>query len=83
MSTYRQFFGGGITNVETFTGDNVTTTFSLSTTVTSVDHMVVSVNGLVQQPTTHYTLVTGDIVFSEAPSSGAAITVQILNTSRA
>jgi 2-keto-4-pentenoate hydratase/2-oxohepta-3-ene-1,7-dioic acid hydratase in catechol pathway len=69
--------------VETFTGDDVTTTFNLTATVTSVNHMIVSVNGLVQQPTTHYTLVTGDLVFSEAPSNNAVITVQILNTSRA
>lgn len=83
MSTYRQFFGGGITNVETFTGDGTTTTFVLAATVTSVNHLIVSVNGLVQQPTTHYTIVTGDLVFGEAPSNNAVITVQILNTSRA
>jgi len=83
MSTYRQFFGGGITNVESFTGNGVATIFNLAATVTAVKHMIVSVNGLIQQPTVHYTLSSGDLVFSEAPPNNAAIVVQVLNTSRA
>jgi hypothetical protein len=83
MSTYRQFFGGGITDVETFAGDDVTTTFSPTTSITYADHIVITVNGLIQQPITHYTLSAGDIVFNEAPSNNAIITLQILNTSSA
>lgn len=83
MSTYRQFFGGGITAVEAFTGDGTEDTFSPTTTITSVNHVIVTVNGLVQRPTTHYTLVTGDIVFAEAPPNNAVIVLQIFGTSRA
>lgn len=61
--------------IDTFTGDNSTTTFTLSTTPTGVGQILVFIGGVHQESTTHYTLSTDDIVFNEAPPTGETITV--------
>ena len=42
--------------VDEFTGDGVTTTFTMSQTESSVSAVLVSIGGVYQQPTTNYTV---------------------------
>jgi len=59
--------------VQRFDGDNSTTTFTLTTTVSSVQDVLVSVDGVVQD-TAAYTIPDGvTLTFSAAPSSGLVI----------
>lgn len=66
---------------KTFTGDGSTLTFDIVITVNSVNNLVVSINGIQQEPFYSYTLVDGHIVqFDEAPESGDRIQVRILRS---
>ena len=54
-----------------FSGDGSTTTFTLNNTVSSEQDIVVSVDGVVQEPTGAYTVPDGvTLTFTAAPSSG-------------
>lgn len=65
----------------TFTGDGTTLNFDIITTVSSVNNLVVTVNGIQQEPFYSYTIVNGNIVsFDEAPESGDRIQVRILRS---
>jgi hypothetical protein len=58
--------------VQRFNGDNSTTTFTLTTAVSSVQDVLVSVDGVVQD-TTSYTIPDGvTLTFTAAPSTGTA-----------
>ena len=60
------------TAVQRFNGDNSDTTFTLSRTVSSVQDVLVSVDGVVQD-TSAYTIPDGTtLTFTAAPSSGTA-----------
>ena len=60
------------TAVERFNGDGSDTTFTLGRTVSSVQDVLVSVDGVVQD-TSAYTIPDGTtLTFTEAPSSGTA-----------
>ena len=64
-----------------YVGDSSTTSFSLNETVASQNNLVVSVNGILQQPGYSYTLVNGDtLVFDEVPESGDLIEVRIIKS---
>ena len=62
--------------VDSFTGDNSTLTFTLSTSVSDEDQVLVFVSNIYQQPTV-YTITGGgnDITFSAAPLAGEPINV--------
>jgi hypothetical protein len=62
--------------VDSFTGDNSTLTFTLSTSVSDEDQVIVFVSNIYQQPTV-YTITGGgnDITFSAAPLTGEPINV--------
>ena len=63
--------------VDSFTGDNSTLTFTLGTTVSAADQVIVFVSNIYQQPTGVYTI-TGsgaDITFSAAPLASEPINV--------
>ena len=70
-----------IPSVQRFSGDGSDTTFTLSQTVSSVQDVLVSVDGVVQD-TSAYTIPDGTILtFSAAPSSGTSnIFVNYLGT---
>ena len=58
------------TAVQRFNGDNSDTTFTLSRTVSSVQDILVSVDGVVQD-TSAYTIPDGTtLTFTAAPSTG-------------
>lgn len=67
-----EYGGGGaaITYVETFSGDGIATVFSLANDPLAVENTQVYINGVYQQKTAAYTLVTTDITFSSTPPIG-------------
>jgi len=67
--------------LDTFTGNGSTTTFNLSQTPTTANSLLVTVDGIVQTPTTNYTLSGSGLIFTSAPDSGTAITVTHLGFS--
>lgn len=67
-------------NVNTFTGDGVNNTFTLSTTPASIYYTIVMVGG-VWQPHTAYTIASNTITFSSIPTNGVIIEVVVLGTS--
>lgn len=68
---------GGINyTVDAFTGDGSQTVFTMSTTVSNADDIIVFVGSLYQIPTTNYTVDGGyDITFESAPPDGVPINV--------
>jgi len=65
----------------TFTGDGDTLEFDIINSVSSVNNLVVTVNGVTQEPFYSYTIINGNIVaFDEAPEDGDRIQVRILRS---
>ena len=62
-----------------FNGDGSTTAFVLSQAATTAG-VVVSINGVVQIPTTAYSVSSTTLTFTEAPLSGDVIDVRIITT---
>lgn len=68
-----------VTN-DAFTGDGTTVEFlGLSQVPASVNHMVVTINGVVQEPSTNYTFSGTQITFTNAPALSDAIEVRIFS----
>jgi len=62
-----------------FSGDGSTTTFTLNETVNSAQEIVVSVDGVVQEPTGAYTVPDGTtLTFSAAPSSNSGNNIFVM-----
>jgi hypothetical protein len=65
----------------TFTGDGTTLEFDIINSVSSVNNLVVTVNGVTQEPFYSYTIINGNIVaFDEAPEVNDRIQVRILRS---
>ena len=64
----------GVT-VDSFTGDNSTTTFTMSETPNAATGILVFVGQVYQKPTTHYTVSSNNITFDEAVPVGEPINV--------
>ena len=62
-----------------YNGDDVTTTFTLSTSSTTAA-TIVSINGVMQIPTTAYSVSGTSLVFTEAPASTDVIDARCLTT---
>ena len=62
-----------------FAGDGVNVAFTLSETA-STDSVIVSINGVVQIPTTAYSVSGTTLTFTEAPQTGDTIDARILTT---
>ncbi len=60
-----------------YTGDNSDTTFTVTSGVT-VDNCIVTENGVVQKPTTDYTVSSSTLTFGTAPATGVAIQIREL-----
>jgi len=63
--------------VDSFDGDNSTTAFTMSAESTT-DGTIVDINGVVQLPTTAYSVSGNVITFTQAPASGDKITTRLL-----
>jgi len=62
--------------VDSFTGDNSTITFSMTTEVTAEDQVIVFVGSVYQSPVTYSITGSGnDITFTSAPPAGEPINV--------
>ena len=62
-----------------FSGDGSTTTFTLSQSVNSPQEIVVSVDGVVQEPTGAYTVPDGTtLTFTAAPSSNSGNNIFVM-----
>jgi len=66
---------------ETFNGDDSTTGFTLSEAQTTAS-CIVSINGVVQLPTTAYSVSSTTLTFTEAPATGDKIEVRKLTTTQ-
>jgi hypothetical protein len=64
---------------ETFNGDNSTVAFTLASSQTTAS-CIVSINGVVQLPTTAYGVSGTTLTFTEAPLSGDVIEVREITT---
>lgn len=77
-------YGDTLTNLvsgnwvyDTFTGDGSDTTFTLTSAPGSMGNMDVSINGVTQQPVTHFGLTGGTtLTFTTAPANGDLILVR-------
>jgi hypothetical protein len=64
-----------------FIGDGTTLEFDIQTSVSNPNLLVVSINGITQEPYYSYGIVSGNIVtFDEAPSLGDRIQIRILRS---
>ena len=62
-----------------FSGDGSTTTFTLNQTVSSAQEIVVSVDGVVQEPTGAYTVPDGTtLTFAAAPSNNSGNNIFVM-----
>jgi hypothetical protein len=62
-----------------FTGDGTTLDFDIQTSVSGPNMLVVTINGITQEPFYSYTVINGtSLTFDEAPESGDRIQVKIL-----
>jgi len=59
-----------------YTGDGVTGTYNLPSSLATVADAVVSLNGVIQIPTTHYTYTSNTITFNPIPDSGDLIEIR-------
>ena len=64
-------------NTRTGTGDGSTTTFTVTSGAT-VDDVIVTENGVVQAPTSDYTISGTTLTFGTAPGAGVAIVIREL-----
>jgi hypothetical protein len=64
---------------EQFNGDGTTVAFTLATAQTT-DSCIVTINGVVQIPTTAYSVSGTTLTFTEAPAIGDTIDVRTLTT---
>ena len=64
-----------------FSGDGVTTAFTLTTSQTT-NGCIVSINGVIQIPTVAYSVTGSTLTFTEAPANGDLIDVRKLTTTQ-
>ena len=64
--------------LDTFTGDNSTTAFVTSSTISSANSLLVTIDGIVQKPSTNYSTSGATITFTSAPATSAEIEVRDL-----
>lgn len=69
--------GTGAFATYNYTGDGATTTFAATTDIT-VDNILVTENGILQEPTTDYTVSGTNVVFTTAPANGVEIQIRVL-----
>jgi len=72
--------GVGTTGISIFTGDGVSTNFTLTQSVASNLGVMVDINGLIQEPVTHFSVNSSTLTFTSAPPSGSSIAVRYLGT---
>ena len=66
---------------DSFTGDNSTTAFTITTAPAAADDLLVTINGLIQRPTTDYTVSGTTLTFTSVPFTGANIFSRLIGGS--
>jgi len=61
---------------QSFTGNGSNTVYTLNTSVINQNNIIVSVNGLVQAPVSHYTISSNTLTFTSAPTQYSSIEVR-------
>ena len=58
---------------QTFTGDGFSQSFSLAQFVLNQNNVLITINGIVQVPTLHYTINSSNLTFTTAPFSNSVV----------
>ena len=66
---------------DSFTGNNSTTAFTITTAPAAADDLLVTINGLIQRPTTDYTVSGTTLTFTSVPFTGANIFSRLIGGS--
>ena len=74
--------GSGTFNTRNYTGNGVQTTFAITSGQTA-SSLLVAENGILQVPTTDYTVSGANLVFTTAPANGQAIQVREMSVALA
>ena len=73
--------GAASITADSFTGDNSTTAFTVTTAPSDADDLLVTINGLIQRPTTDYTVSGTTLTFTSVPFTGANIFARLIGGS--
>jgi len=65
---------------QSFTGDGSSTVFNLSTSVSNANNILVTLDGLVQVPSIHYTIIGTTLTFISSPLNTSVIEVRNLES---
>ena len=71
--------GGGSATSQTFTADGSTAIFTLSTAIADSKNVIVTLDGLTQVPTTHYTISGTTLTFTSTPITNTIIEARDLS----
>jgi hypothetical protein len=71
--------GGGSATSQTFTADGSTSIFTLSTAIADSKNVIVTLDGLTQVPTTHYTISGTTLTFTSTPITNTIIEARDLS----
>jgi hypothetical protein len=69
-------FNSSVFKSDTYTGDGTTVAYTLTESVLDGKHLLVTVAGVMQTPTTAYTATGTTLTFTAAPGNGASIVVR-------
>ena len=74
--------GGGTSNAtsQSFTANGTATAFTLSSSITNAKNVIVTLDGLTQIPTTHYTISGTTLTFTSTPITNTIIEARDLST---
>ena len=64
-------------NVDTFTANGTATSFGHTADVVSAESMIVTVDGIIQRPTTDYTVSSNTVTFGTAPSNTSIVAIRV------
>jgi len=64
---------------QTFTANGTSNTYSLTESIAAAPDIIVSINGLVQTPTTHYSVSGNTLTFTANPTNNSLIEVRTLS----
>lgn len=66
--------------IATYTANGTATSFAANTSTITLEKSIVAINGILQRPTTDYTLSSTDVVFGSAPANNDIVSIREFNT---
>lgn len=67
--------------IATYTANGSATSFAANTNSITLEKSIVAINGILQRPTTDYTMVGNNVVFGSAPANNDVVSIREFNTS--